>query len=204
MYIKLITLRDRDLPEVLSVAAKALSEGQIIAYPTETFYALGAAFCNEDALERLSALKGRADNKPFPLIAGSVEIIKSIVASLDDKTLNLGQMYWPGALTVILKAKQGLCCRFIVSTEGTLAVRIPGESFALKLAQYLDYPITSTSANPAGYPPPSDAETVLKYFGAGLIDVVIDGGETPGGFPSTIIEVTDEIKVLRNGAVNVL
>ncbi|MBF0520873.1 MAG: threonylcarbamoyl-AMP synthase [Nitrospirae bacterium] len=202
--MKLISLKDYLLPDALEAAEKALSDGQIIAYPTETFYALGVAFCNEDALERLSVLKGRADNKPFPLIAGSVEAIKSIVTSLDDKTLKLGQIYWPGPLTVILKAKQDICNRFIVSLEGTIAVRIPGESFALRLAQYLNFPITSTSANPAGYPPPSDADTVLKYFGSGSIEVVIDGGETAGGAPSTIVEVTEEIKVLRKGAVNVL
>ncbi|MBF0467071.1 MAG: threonylcarbamoyl-AMP synthase [Nitrospirae bacterium] len=192
------------MPDALEAAAKALSDGQIIAYPTETFYALGVAFYNEDALERLSVLKERADNKPFPLIAGSVEAIKSIVTSLDDKTLKLGQIYWPGPLTVILKAKQEFHNRFISSNEGTIAVRIPGESFALNLAQYLNYPITSTSANPSGYPPPADADTVLKYFfGSGSIDVVIDGGKTPGGAPSTIVEVTEEIKVLRKGVVNV-
>ncbi|MEO5356630.1 MAG: L-threonylcarbamoyladenylate synthase [Nitrospirae bacterium YQR-1] len=194
------------MPEVLDEAAQALSEGRLIAYPTETFYALGVACDNKEALRRLFELKGRPENKPFPLIAGSVETIERKVAVVDKPALALGRTHWPGALTILLKAKDGHCSEFILNEAGKVAVRIPGESFALALARRLNYPITSTSANPSGLVPAADAATVVKYFGTEAIDIVIDGGCTPGGLPSTILEVTADgrIKILRAGAIQVI
>ncbi len=108
--------------------------------------------------------------------------------------------FWPGPLTLIFLAKENLS-EYITAGTHTVAVRIPGESFALHLAITANFPITATSANPSGYAPAQDAETVIRYFGD-KIDLIIDGGHTSGGLPSTIVDVTgDEIKLLREGAV---
>jgi L-threonylcarbamoyladenylate synthase len=110
------------------------------------------------------------------------------------------EKFWPGPLTLIIPALDSLS-DYITAATRTVAVRIPGESFALKLAQAAQFPITATSANISGNPPASDAETVIEYFNA-LIDLVIDDGTTLGGSPSTIVDVTGVQAILRReGAV---
>ena len=92
--------------------------------------------------------------------------------------------------------------RYLTVGTGMVAVRIPGESFALQLAKEAGFPITGTSANISGMPPAEDAEAVIKYFGD-RIDLIIDGGKTPGNLPSTIVDATEgDIKILRKGAVS--
>jgi L-threonylcarbamoyladenylate synthase len=109
--------------------------------------------------------------------------------------------FWPGPLALILRAKQDIS-RYITSGTGRVAVRIPGKSFALSLAQKAIFFITATSANLSGMPPAKDAETVMRYFGD-KIDIVIDGGPTRGGLASTIVDVTgEEIRILREGAIS--
>ncbi len=177
-----------------------LNRGGIVAYPTETFYALGVRYDNDPALERLGRIKERAGNKPFPLIIGDTAELDTITSQVDKIEKDLISRYWPGPLTILFPSRENLSDA-ITGIGKTVAVRIPGESFALSLAREAGFPITATSANPSGMPPPTDADTVLEYFNAD-IDMLIDGGLTPGGLPSTIVAVVKgEIVVKRKGRI---
>jgi L-threonylcarbamoyladenylate synthase len=174
--------------------------GGIVAYPTETFYGLGVRFDREDSLEKLHKIKQRPHDKALPVIIGSRELLAHLVSSINDKALCLMKRFWPGPLTLIVPAKGDLSV-FITGGTHTVAVRIPGESFALRLAECARFPITATSANLSGKPPAQDAETVGKYFGD-TIDLIIDGGPSKGTLPSTIVDATgDEINIVREGTI---
>lgn len=186
---------------ILEQAVDALEKGRIIAYPTETFYGLGVKFDIEDSLRRLYYIKKRQKDKAMPLIIGDKGLLPLITESIDTRTSLLMERFWPGPLTLILSSRIGISNHITAST-GKVAVRIPGESFALHLAKKANFPITATSANLSGLPPARDAGTVINYFGND-IDLLIDGGCTPGGLPSTIIDVTGkDIKILREGSIN--
>jgi L-threonylcarbamoyladenylate synthase len=180
-------------------AAERILKGGIIAYPTETLYGLGARYDDESALARLYDLKQRPRAKTMPLIIGDRRALELLTSDLSDAALRIIEAFWPGPLTIIFRPGKSLS-GFITSDTG-VAVRMPGESFALRLAREVGLPITSTSANVSGLPPARDAATVAAYFGSGL-DLIVDGGKSPGDAPSTIIDVTgDKVRLLREGPV---
>ncbi len=198
--MKSLKLKKENLGEVISECIQALNEGKIVAFPTETYYGLGVRYDNEEALKRLYEIKKRPRDKAIPLIIGDpsmVEMVAEVVSPLEHDIM---QRYWPGPLTLILKARDGLS-EYITSGTGKVALRVPGESFALELARRAGFPITATSANPSGSPPADTAEMILKYF-ATEVDVLVDGGRTHGYEPSTIVEVVGEqIKLIRRGVI---
>lgn len=195
-----IKVNELNLEQVLHYTADMLKKGGIIAYPTETFYGLGAKFDMEDSLKKLYDIKQRPEEKAMPLIIGNKELLTVITASMNKTAVSLMDRFWPGPLTLIFPAKENLS-EYITAGTHKVAVRIPGESFALYLAITASFPITATSANLSGTSPAQDAETVIRYFGD-KIDLIIDGGTTSGDLPSTIVDVTgDEIKLLREGMI---
>jgi L-threonylcarbamoyladenylate synthase len=137
-------------------------------------------------------------DKAMPLIIGRKEQLSLIASAVPPAAGLLMQVFWPGPLTLILPAKETVS-HYITAGTGTVAVRIPGTSFALTLATALDFPITATSANVSSRPPADCAEAVADYFG-GQIDIVIDCGKAPGSLPSTIIDATGSMPfVVRQG-----
>lgn len=181
-------------------ALHVLKDGGIVAYPTESFYALGVLALNKNAVKRLYELKKRPLQRPMPVIVGSNDVLKSIVKSIPSQAEILMEKFWPGALTIVFDAIDGLP-EILTTNTGKIAVRIPGDSFALSLAKVANFPITATSANISGKPPAQSSEEVLNYFGEN-IDLVVNGPKTPGGKPSTIVDVTVmPFKVLREGRV---
>ena len=196
----IIRLPKTDNKEAILQCSAALRRGEIIAFPTETFYGLGAKFDNPASLERLAALKSRPMGKAMPLIIGRKEQLSLIASSVSPAAELLMQAFWPGPLTLILPAKESIP-RSITAGSGTVAVRVPGRSFALTLVRALDFPITATSANISSRPPAGCVEEVMGYFDAD-IDIVVDGGISPGSLPSTIIDVTGSRPlVIRQGAL---
>ncbi|HWR57351.1 MAG TPA: L-threonylcarbamoyladenylate synthase [Thermodesulfovibrionales bacterium] len=186
-------------------AISVLQNGGVIAYPTETFYGLGARFDAVASLQRLYELKRRPAEKAMPLIIGGMELLPMVVS---EKWLNsiprivrlIMENFWPGPLTLLLPAKEGLS-GYLSADTGKVAVRVPGESFALHLARRAGFPITATSANLSGKPPADKADEVLKYFGD-EIDLLIDSGATPGGLPSTIVDASEgSATIVREGAI---
>ncbi|GAB4411822.1 MAG: L-threonylcarbamoyladenylate synthase [Thermodesulfovibrionales bacterium] len=204
MHIRL----DKDnIDKAISEAIDVLKRGGIIAYPTETFYGLGVRFDMDDSLKRLYKLKRRPEEKAMPVIIGEMGLLSSIVPpewlkNIPQVAKSVMDRFWPGPLTLLLPAREGLS-EYLTARTGMIAVRIPGESFALQLAKKAGFPITATSANPSGMPPAVDAEMVLRYFDHKL-DLLIDGGQTPGGLSSTIAEVSEgRIRIVREGAVKI-
>ncbi len=183
-------------------ASEALLRGGVIVYPTDTIYGFGALYNNEVALKKIIALKGRPETKGILLRVRDMESLRFLTEEIPDKALSLAERFWPGPLTIVFKAKAGLF-DLITGGTGKVAVRIPGESFALELLRSTGLIITSTSVNPSGLPPAEDVETVKRYFGNSpdLIDLVIDGGRLSGP-PSTIVEIINgKIEILREGII---
>ena len=183
-------------------ATAALRRGEIIAYPTETFYGLGAMPTDHEALERLVALKRRDYGKPISLILGRPEVLSMVATPLTPSVVKLISMAWPGPLTVVLPAREGLD-RIITGGTGTVAVRVPSHAQARILADAAGGAITATSANQQGQPPATTAEEVSAQFPEGLAGIV--GGEpTTGGLPSTLVRPHGKrLFVLRPGVISI-
>jgi L-threonylcarbamoyladenylate synthase len=180
-------------------AAALLRAGGVVAYPTETFYGLGALARDAAAIERLARAKGRAEDKPLPLLAADLAAVE-VVAELSPLARRLAARFWPGPLTLVLPARAGLP-RPVTAGTGTVGIRIPGSEVARALAAGAGGALVSTSANPSGEPPPSRVEELSPALRARL-DGVLDGGATPGGLPSTVVLVgATGVTLARAGAV---
>lgn len=198
--MELIKLNKNNLKEILLYTIEILKKGGMIAYPTETFYGLGVKYDQEDSLKKLYEIKKRPSYKAIPLIIGSKNLLPLLTKGVNETAIFLMEKYWPGPLTIILHAKK-ILSEYITSGTHKVAVRIPGECFALDLAQKANFPFTATSANLSGMKPAQDTDVVIKFF-RDKVDLIIDGGKTPGGLPSTIVEVTgDKIKIHREGTI---
>jgi L-threonylcarbamoyladenylate synthase len=184
------------LAEDIAAGVAALARGEVIGFPTETFYGLGVDALDPSALERLRARKGRGAEKAISVLVTEA-MLEAVVAEVSPAARALMAAHWPGPLTLALPARPGLPEGLVM--EGCVAVRWSPHPVAQALLEGLGRPLTATSANPAGAPPPTTAAGVRAYF-AGCL--VVDGGETPGGQPSTLARVRgDVVEVLRAGAV---
>jgi len=190
---------DGELAARVRAAAEALRRGGVVAYPTETFYALGALATDAAAVARLARAKGRPDGKPLPLVAAHREAVDA-VAVLEGPAARLAAAFWPGPLTLVLPARPGLAAEVTAGT-GTVGVRVPSSEVARTLAAHAGGPLVSTSANLAGEEPVVRAADLAPALRARL-DAVLDGGATPGGLPSTVATFQGgTLRVLRAGAI---
>ncbi|TFG93869.1 MAG: threonylcarbamoyl-AMP synthase [Syntrophobacterales bacterium] len=182
-------------------AATILKGGGVIAYPTETFYGLGADIRNEQALEKLYAIKGRDFNKPISIIIGSREDLKRFAREITPAAESLMNRFWPGGLTLIFQAAHGLSERLTAGT-GKIGIRLSSNPVATLLAQNLSGAITATSANRSGEGECVSAREVISGMGE-TVDAVIDGGKTAGGTGSTIVDTTvDPPVIIREGIIS--
>ena len=183
----------------VAAAAAAIARGEVVAFPTETFYGLAVDALNEDALARLRTLKGREVERAFSLLISGREMLVSLCVEIPPLAERLMAQHWPGPLTLALPARPGLPESIVA--DGCVAVRVSPHSVAQALVAAIGRPITATSANPAGATPPRTASEVAAYF-APPSCLILDGGTTPGGQPSTLARVRGEsVEVLRQGAV---
>ncbi len=180
-------------PARIAQAAERLRGGAVIAFPTDTLYGVGARAADPAAVARLYQLKQRPSEQPMVwLVTDRAQVERFAVVSA--AAAELMERFWPGPLTLVLPAR--------LRTGGsTIAVRAPNHDVALALLTTLGEPITSSSANPAGQPPPVDADQVIAALGDAL-DVVLDGGPCRIGQPSTILDLTGATpRILRQGAI---
>jgi len=199
-HVRVIIISRNGNEAALAEAAEKIRAGGIVAFPTETYYGLGVSYSDAEALERLFIIKRRPKDKPIPLVVGDIAALSSVASSLNALALAITGRFWPGPLTILFAAHPGLS-DLITGGSGKVAVRVPGRSFALELARAVGHPLTATSANISGMPPADRPDEVIRYFGD-AVDLLIDGGRTPGGRPSTIIDMSEGgIKLLREGAV---
>jgi L-threonylcarbamoyladenylate synthase len=172
--------------------------GTVFAYPTETFYGLGCPVADNRAIMRIISAKGRDAAKGMIVLASGMHQARSL-AEIDSRQESLLGHFWPGALSAVLKCHQGPHEQALFTQNGMVAVRVSSNPLAAELVRILG-PVISTSANPSGMGPADCAEAVVSY---GLdIDAILDGGRTPGGLPSTLINLSGRAPVcLRQGSI---
>ncbi len=190
----------RENAEQIAEIAAVLRAGGIMAYPTETYYGLGAAAFASSPVKRIFRMKGRDPDKPLSLVASDMEMVREITAELPALYWILAERFWPGPLTLVLKASPALPV-YLAGPGGSVAVRIPPPAWIRRLANEISQPLTATSANLSGAKEIADPAEVTALF-SGAVDLIVDGGRTPGGAPSTIVDLTgDKPRVLREGII---
>lgn len=199
--MKLIRIQpDHPAPELIEQAAEAILSGQVIGYPTDTVYGLGANALNAQAVARVFELKGRDRYRPILVIAGNMAQAQQLVV-LSELAERLAQRFWPGPLTLVLPARPGVPPH-LLSADGKLGLRIPRHPICLELLNRCGVPITSTSGNISGQRNPVSAEDLLASFGDRL-DLIIDSGPARSPAPSTVVTfIDDEIILLREGVIS--
>lgn len=186
--------------EGIAEAVRVIRSGGVIAYPTETFYGLGADPFNSAAVTRIFAIKGRRLSEPLPLIIEVPPALNALVAEVTPLAQRLIASFWPGPLTIVLDAAEALP-RIVTGGTGTIGVRCPGEPIARSLCEKWSGPLTATSANRSGDPPPVGVEGILSTIGDRL-DLILDGGPTSGGLPSTVVDARGKQCILiRDGCL---
>ena len=187
-------------PDAISTSLSILEKGGAVAFPTDTVYGLAADLHNETAIRHLFEIKQRPPDKAIPVLLGSPDDLEIVADDPGQLAVRLAEKHWPGALTMVLPRKPGL--PEILSPLPTIGVRIPDHPDAIALLQAAG-PLAVTSANRSGHENAVTAEEVLAQLG-GRVDLVLDGGQTPGGTPSTVIDLTtDTPRILRQGPVEI-
>ena len=196
-----IIAHDPASPErAFSRCREVLSAGGVIAYPTDTFYGLGADPRNKAAVMRLFAVKGRQEDQPILLLIADLSVVRQWAAEIPPRAEVLMKRFWPGPLTLVFRARADVLPELTAGT-GTIGLRVPGNALTRSLLGFLGHPLTGTSANRSGSPNLSSARETAEALG-GLVDVILDGGETAGGKPSTIVDVSSEVpRIVRDGAI---
>ena len=184
-------------------AAAAIRAGGVVALPTDTLYGLAADPFNADAVARLFALKGRAALHAIPLIAFDAAQIVRHIGPLPPAAQCLADRFWPGPLTLLVNVPARLA-EAVSAGTGRVGVRVPAHTVARALCDAAGTLLTATSANLSGQPPTDDPDVAAASIGE-AIDFLLDAGMTPGGAPSTIVDVADVagsgLRLIRAGAV---
>ena len=187
-----------DDPECAAYAARLLQQGEIICYPTDTVYGIGAAATNDAAVRRLYAVKGRPLSKPLPLLIRD-SASASFVAEVTPLAHTLMTRFWPGALTIIMRKLPDFRS-LALAGQDTVALRVPDHDLVRDIVRLLGEPITGSSANRSGARSPVSASEAALQLGE-MVALVIDGGRSPGGVESTVVDITDTPAIVREGAI---
>ncbi|MEX0683159.1 MAG: L-threonylcarbamoyladenylate synthase [Dehalococcoidia bacterium] len=189
---------ERD-PQALDLAVRLLKSGELVAYPTDTVYGLGALASDDAAVKRLFVAKGRAPSKAMPLLVAD-DKMASWVGDLTPVAHQLMSAFWPGPLTIVMR-RQGSFRSLALGGGDTVALRAPDSHFAWQVIRALGEPIVGTSANKSGSREPSSAAEAAFQLGE-LVALVVDGGRV-AGTASTVIDITREggPTIVRPGAV---
>jgi len=180
-------------------AVSLLKQGYLIAFPTDTVYGLGAIVSDPQAIEQLYAVKGRDSTKAIAVLLGNISALSLVTAKMSDTALILARHFWPGPLTLVVPCHPGLPSS--LSPLPTVGVRMPDHPVALDLLNRAG-PLAVTSANLSGEPSASIAQQVFNQL-HGRIPLILDGGRTPGGTPSTVVDCTGETLILlRSGPIS--
>ncbi len=197
---ELLKLAPGELPgrEDLHRAAAAARRGEVVAFPTDTVYGLGTSALSREGVARICRIKGRCPDKPLPLLAASTKEARRWV-EWTPQAEALARRFWPGSLTLVLKAgAEG--CRLACCHGETLAVRVPDHPVALALLDASETPWAQTSANAAGEPPLPDGAAVARCFGKDLA-FIIDCGPAAGTQSSVVDASAEPLRILREGAI---
>jgi len=186
----------------IKICADKIIDGEVIAFPTETVYGLGADALNEKAVQKIFTIKNRQKDNPFIVHVSSIDEIHDLIYETPDIFYELANKFWPGPLTMIMK-KKSIIPDNVTSGLDTVAIRIPGHPAALALLQACGKPVAAPSANPSGKPSPTKAIHVMNDL-SGKIPFILDGGNCRIGLESTVLDISGKIpRVLRPGGLTI-
>ncbi len=181
-------------------AAECLRNGGLVAVPTETVYGLAGNGLSPEIIEHIYEIKGRPAVKPISLMIPDAEAMDSACVDVPRQAKKLAERFWPGPLTIVLRAKDSIP-EILRAGGETVGLRCPRQVQTLSLLKTLEFPLAVPSANPSGKESPKSAEEVLRYFD-GKIDAVIDGGVCDLGRESTLLDMsTTPYRILRQGSL---
>jgi L-threonylcarbamoyladenylate synthase len=186
------------VPILADLVRRVLGGSGLIALPTESFYGLAVAPFDEQALAKLWQIKGRSQGKPILVLIGDRSQLEPFVRIVPPAADVLMNAFWPGPLTIVFAAAHGLS-NAVTAGTGSIGIRLSAWQPLVDLLRRVG-PVTGTSANREGMPPPRTAEEVQYNLGD-AVDLIIDAGPTPGGPPSTVIDVRGPIRIIRDGSI---
>lgn len=200
----MMTIRNTTKKEDIRAAGKVLQNGGIVAFPTDTVYGLGAVYDDAKAVRRIFAAKGRDEKKPLSILVCDIEQVSLLAESagggMEEKARRLMERYWPGALTLIFRKKDGIPDEVTAGGE-TIGIRMPDMEVTRDLIRAAGKPLAAPSANESGKRSAVTAEDVLEDLD-GKIDMLIDGGACDIGVASTVVDMTGSAPViLREGVI---
>ena len=194
-------MRTKIFQNDISEASEILRRGGLVAVPTETVYGLAANARSESAVEKIYEVKGRPPVKPLSLLVPERGALREYGADVPAGAHALAEKFWPGPLTIVLRAKPGAVPGIVLAGGDTVGLRCPDHPLTLALLRHCGLPLATPAANPSGAPPPKTAGEVLSYFD-GKIDGVMDGGPCGVGTASTVFDMSrTPYRVLRQGAL---
>lgn len=190
-----------DDPQAIALATSVLRQGGLVVFPTDTVYGVGAAVDRPEAVARIYLVKGRPLDRPIPVLISSLNQIERLVTRVEERVRRLAEAFWPGALTIVLPAQDWLP-EEIVRDTGAVGLRMPDHPVALAVIEASGGALATTSANRSGEKEACSAEEALEALGD-RVELIIDGGRSPGGVPSTVVAVADDsLRILRVGALD--
>jgi L-threonylcarbamoyladenylate synthase len=193
---------DEPEPELIDTVVRRLNGGDVVALPTDTFYGLAVDPVNLRAVDRIYEIKTRARHKPLSLLISEVAQAYGLAREIDGAFDRLAERFWPGPLTIVVKAGARLPLRVTANT-GNVALRVPEAAIARAVVAGLGVPITATSANLRGMPECTSCQRVMEQLGE-QIPLIVDGGPTARSVPTTIVDLSgggSSWMILREGAI---
>ncbi len=188
-------------PEGIAAAAECIRSGGVVVYPTETVYGIAVDPANPAAVDRAYGLKGRDARKGLILLVRGMADVDHLVSRVSDDAHSLIRAFWPGPLTLVFRAGDGLPPS-LPAPDRTVALRASGSPLCASLVAAVAGPVTSTSANRSGHPPALSANEALNAFGD-EVDLILDGGPASNPVPSTLVDLTvSPPSVLREGPIS--
>jgi L-threonylcarbamoyladenylate synthase len=183
-------------------AARIIRNGGLVVYPTDTVYGLGCDPFNVEAVERVFEVKGGRKDKPLPILASNIKFIEKI-AHIDKNSRRMGERHWPGPLTLVVPKKSALP-GIVTCNLTSVGVRIPNHTVALQLISLSGGLLVGTSANKTRRKPPKNATEATTQLD-GQVDFILDGGPTPLGQESSVVDLTAKTpKMLREGPIKLM
>ena len=203
MRVEIVRINS-ETPEssLVKYAADQIRSGEVLGMPTDTFYGLAADPFNLRAVERVYDIKTRSRHKPLSLLIESTDQAEELAKPLPEEFYALARKFWPGPLTIIVKAGSRLPLKVTANT-GNVALRVPNAKIPLAVVTAAAIPITATSANLSGASECTSAQQVRDQL-KGRLNIIVDGGDSPRDIASTIVDLSDDVarwRIIREGAI---
>lgn len=197
---KYLKYEEIDKDNMLEIA-KALKEGKLVVFPTDTVYGIGTNAYNKEACEKIYKVKGRPEYKPLIILISDISMLKEIVEDINPFEQKLIDNFWPGSLTITFNKKDGVLPRVILASYTKIGVRLIKEGLTHKLIQLAGVPIVAPSANLSGSITGTKVKNIIKELGS-KVDYILDCGDIEKDTVSTIVQVEDEkLVVIREGKI---